>query len=159
MSNFLFNKSLIIGVGLIGSSLARGLRNKKLSKSVIGYDNNIDTKKKCLELKILDSMLDELDLIDEIDLIVLCSPLGSYNKILSKIIPLIKIPCIITDVGSTKVSVIKDFKNFKSNKFVEFVPCHPIAGLEKSGPEYGFEDLFNFQKFKIFLKSVRDEKN
>ena len=100
-------------------------------------------------------MLDELDLIDEIDLIVLSSPLGSYNKILSKIIPLIKTPCIITDVGSTKVSVIKDFKNFKSNKFVEFVPGHPIAGLEKSGPEYGFEDLFK-NRYCILTPENRD---
>ena len=50
---------------------------------------------------------------------------------------------LITDVGSTKVSVMKDFNNFKINKLIEFVPGHPIAGLEKSGPEHGFEELFH----------------
>jgi len=144
MNNFIFNKSLIIGVGLIGSSLARGLKKNKLSKIVIGYDNDENVRKKCIELNLTDLMFDRIEEnLNDVDLIVVCCPLGSYSDALSKIVPIIKTKCIITDVGSTKVSVMKDFNNFKINKLIEFVPGHPIAGLEKSGPEHGFEELFH----------------
>ena len=142
MKKHLFYKTLIVGTGLIGSSIARGLKNKKLSKIIIGYDKNKNNCKKCLDLKIIDSAINKLESVKDVDLVILCSPLSSYNRILSKIIPLIKTSCIITDVGSTKVSVVKEFNNFIKNEFIEFVPGHPIAGIEKSGPEYGFADLF-----------------
>lgn len=158
MANFIFNKSLIIGVGLIGSSLARGLKNKKLSKLVFGYDINKNVRNKCIDLKLVDCMLDTLDLIEEIDLVILCTPLSCYNDILSKISPLIKTPCIITDVGSIKVSVLKDFENSKNNKLLNFVPAHPIAGLEKSGPEYGFEDLFK-NRYCILTPKNKDDQS
>ena len=109
MPDFIFKKTLIIGVGLIGSSLARGLKNKKISNLVIGYDKNNEVKEKCKNLNFLDSILDNLNIIEEIDLIVLCSPLGSYDEILKEICTKIKSKCIITDVGSTKVSVVKNF--------------------------------------------------
>ena len=86
MDNFLFNKSLIIGVGLIGSSLARGLKNKNLSKIVVGYDINENIRKKCIELNILDSLIDNLDSIKDFDLIILSCPLGAYEKVLSIIV-------------------------------------------------------------------------
>ena len=138
MNNFLFNKSLIIGVGLIGSSLARGLKNKKLSKLVFGYDNDNNVKKKCMDLKIVDSMLDTLDLIEEIDLVVLCTPLSCYRNILSKITPLIKKPCIITDVGSTKANVIKDFESAEVTKQIE----SEILELKSILPNSGVPKFF-----------------
>ena len=158
MPDFIFKKTLIIGVGLIGSSLARGLKNKKISNLVIGYDKNNVVKEKCKNLNFLDSILDNLNIIEEIDLIVLCSPLGSYDEILKEICTKIKSKCIITDVGSTKVSVVKNFNDFDSNKFIEFVPGHPIAGLEKSGPEYGFEDLFE-NRYCILTTENKDQES
>ena len=158
MPDFIFKKTLIIGVGLIGSSLARGLKNKKISNLVIGYDKNNEVKEKCKNLNFLDSILDNLNIIEEIDLIVLCSPLGSYDEILKEICTKIKSKCIITDVGSTKVSVVKNFNDFDSNKFIEFVPGHPIAGLEKSGPEYGFEDLFE-NRYCILTTENKDQES
>jgi len=143
MSSYIFNKTLIIGVGLIGSSIARSIKNKKLSKKIIGYDNNKNVVQKCRSLKIVDLMVNKLEDIKDVDLVILCCPLGSYGKILSKIVPLIKTKCVITDVGSTKIHAIQEFNKFKNNNLIEFVPGHPIAGLEKSGPEHGFADLFN----------------
>ena len=70
-------------------------------------------------------------------------PLGSYKNIFNKLNNYITKPTLITDVGSTKVSVIKDFKASITNKNISFVPAHPIAGLEKSGPEFGFSKLFD----------------
>ena len=142
MTKFLFKKTLIIGVGLIGSSLSRALKSKKISKKVIGYDRDIKVRKKCAKLKFLDSIIHNLDLYENYDLIVLATPLGSYNEILERITPYIKSKCIITDVGSTKYSVQSEFNRYKKNEFINFIPGHPVAGLEKSGPEYGFEDLF-----------------
>ena len=116
MNNFLFEKSLIIGVGLMGSSLARGLKNKKISKKVFGYDKSSIIKEKCNNLKILDHMVSKLDSINDYDLIVLCTPLSAYNRVLSKIVPLISSPCIVTDIGSTKESVVKEYNRFVKNK-------------------------------------------
>ena len=157
MSSFLFNKSLIIGVGLIGSSLSIGLKNKKISKFVVGYDINKDVRKKCVNLKIVDSVIDDLNLFEEYDLVILSTPLSSYKEILQKIVPLIRSSCIITDVGSTKVSVVSEFRNFRENKFIEFIPGHPVAGLEKSGPEHGFEDLFK-DRYCILIPENKENK-
>ena len=155
MHKFLFNKTLIIGVGLMGSSLARALRKKRLSKTILGYDSSKNISKKCKKLKILDIVLGNLKTIDNVDLVVLCCPLGSYRKILEQIVPLIKNQCIITDIGSTKASVIKEFNKYNKNKLIEFVPSHPIAGLEKSGPEHGFEELF-LNRFCILTPTKKD---
>ncbi|PPR44997.1 MAG: Prephenate dehydrogenase [Alphaproteobacteria bacterium MarineAlpha5_Bin11] len=142
MSKAIFQKTLIIGVGLIGSSLARGLKNKNISDFIFGFDIDKIVQSKCNKLKIVDKIINNFDKLDDFNLIILCSPLGSYKEILSEIVPYIKKECIITDVGSTKLSVVKEFNKYVNNKLIEFVPGHPIAGLEKSGPEYGFEDLF-----------------
>ena len=110
MSKAIFQKTLIIGVGLIGSSLARGLKNKNISDFIFGFDIDKIVQSKCNKLKIVDKIINNFDKLDDFNLIILCSPLGSYKEILSEIGPYIKTECIITDVGSTKLSVIIDFK-------------------------------------------------
>ena len=143
MNKLLFNRTLIIGVGLIGSSIARALRENNISSEIHGMDNNAEVLTKCQNLKILTSGKKNLkDFSDQFDLIVICSPLGTYNKIFSLINDFVKQPTLVTDVGSTKVSVIKDYRDVCNNQNIQFVPSHPIAGIEKSGPEYGFAELF-----------------
>ena len=143
MNKLLFNRTLIIGVGLIGSSIARALRENNISSEIHGMDNNAEVLTKCQNLKILTSGKKNLkDFSDQFDLIVICSPLGTYNKIFSLINYFVKQPTLVTDVGSTKVSVIKDYRDVCNNQNIQFVPSHPIAGIEKSGPEYGFAELF-----------------
>ena len=143
MADFLFHKSLIIGVGLIGSSIARALRKYKISSEIYGIDSNADVLEKCNHLNILTSGKKNLqDFSSQFDLIIICSPLSSYKKIFSSLNDFVKQPTLITDVGSTKVSVIQDYQEACDNQHIRFVPGHPIAGLEKSGPEYGLTDLF-----------------
>jgi len=143
MTNFIFQKTLIIGVGLIGSSIARALREYNISFEIYGVDNNSDVLEKCKHLNILSTGKKDLnDFSFQFDLIIICSPLSTYKKIFSSLNNFVKKSTLVTDVGSTKVSVIQDYRNACSNPDVKFVPSHPIAGLEKSGPEYGFSKLF-----------------
>ena len=143
MSNIRYNSVLIIGVGLIGSSLARAIKENNLAKNIYGLDNNLDNLKKCNKLQILSKGTTMLDSYSEqFDIILICSPLSTYKKIFFDLNSYITQDTLITDVGSTKMSVIKDFKENVTNQHLLFVPSHPIAGLEKSGPEFGFAKLF-----------------
>ena len=143
MTRKLFNKVLIIGVGLIGSSIARALKDYELTEQITGYDIAPQVKDKCKELKITEQFIDSIeDLNDHFDLIIICSPLSTYKHIFTLLNRQVKQKCIVTDVGSTKLSGINDFKSSCNNNFISFIPGHPIAGLEKSGPEHGFKELF-----------------
>ncbi len=143
MNKFLFSKTLIVGMGLIGSSLARAIKKQNISKEIYGLDNNFEVIATCKKLKILNHCKKDIkEFSTQFDLIIICIPLSEYKKLFSLLSDFITEPTIITDVGSTKVSVIEDFKSQRKNKFINFVPGHPIAGLEKSGPKYGFAELF-----------------
>ena len=144
MSNFLFQRTLIIGVGLIGSSIARALKKHQISEDIHGVDINSEVVKKCINLDILSSCKNNIeDFSFQFDLIIICSPLGSYKEIFLLLDNFVKKTTLVTDAGSTKISVIKDYNEIcKNKKLINFVPSHPIAGIEKSGPEYGFAELF-----------------
>ena len=143
MVNFIFQKTLIIGVGLIGSSIARALREYGISSEIHGVDTSDDVLAKCNNLNILSSGKKDLkDYSCQFDLIIICSPLSTYKKIFFSLNSFVKKSTLVTDVGSTKVSVIQDYQDACSNQDVKFVPSHPIAGIEKSGPEYGFSKIF-----------------
>jgi len=143
MTNTKFNSVLIVGVGLIGSSLARAIKENDLAINIYGIDNNLNNLKKCEELKLLSRGESSLDNFSEqFDMIIICSPLSTYKKIFFNLNNYISRDTLITDVGSTKMSVINNFKETVTNKHLFFIPSHPIAGLEKSGPEFGFAKLF-----------------
>ena len=143
MNNKLFNKVLIIGVGLMGSSIARALRDYEITGQIVGLNSDTKVKNKCKELKIVEQFIDSIEnLNDHFDLIVICSPLSTYKHIFKSLNRQVNQKCIITDVGSTKLSTINDFESNCNNDFISFIPGHPIAGIEKSGPEYGFTELF-----------------
>ena len=153
----MFKKILIIGVGLIGSSIARSVKKHKFSEEIFGLDSSEKVLKKSTELKIIsESQKNIEDFKDQFDLIIICSPVGTYKDIFSSLNRFIKKETLVTDVGSTKISVINDFKNACNNENIKFVPGHPIAGLEKSGPEHGFAELFE-NRFCI-LTPIDDNK-
>ncbi len=144
MINKPYNSALVIGLGLIGSSIARAIKEKKIVQNISAIDNNEKTINKTKELKIVNHIYDSFENIsDQFDLIFICTPLSSYQSLFKKLNNFVKKPTLITDVGSTKVSVINDFKSFVNNDKLLFLPAHPIAGLEKSGPEHGFAKLFD----------------
>lgn len=138
----LFNKIAIIGVGLIGSSLARVIRRDRLAGSIVACARTEETCQAVLELDLADSTTDDVaEAVDGADLVVLCTPVGAYASIAKKMAPSLKPGAIVTDVGSVKRAVIKAVVPHLPEG-VHFVPCHPIAGTENSGPEAGFDTLF-----------------
>ena len=148
----------IIGIGLIGSSIARVL--KDIDKKI--QINIVDTSKESLEksnlLKLGNIYSLEIDKnIEESDIIFICTPISAYEKIFKLLNKFELSNVIISDVGSSKVKIIKLAESILKNKI--FVPGHPIAGTEKSGPENGFKNLFNDKWFISTNCNLCNEEN
>jgi len=139
----LFEKITIIGVGLIGSSLSWAIRREGIAKTLIGYDSNTEHCERFQKIGVADQVEnDPQKAVADSDLIILCTPVGAMKSVFQQIAPHLKSGAIVTDVGSVKASVIEDIKPFVP-KDVTFIPSHPIAGTEQSGPEAGFASLFD----------------
>lgn len=140
----MFNKVVIIGIGLIGSSLARVIKKNQLAQQVVAFDKEATYLKQAEALGVIDKGYKDLKTaVGGADLVVLATPVGAYGKLTKKFAPYLKKGAIITDVGSIKkYSIAEIEKNLPKNIKVELVPGHPVAGTEKSGPEAGFVELF-----------------
>ena len=138
----MFKKVCIIGCGLIGSSLARAIKNNDLATIIVSSNRSDAVNKKVIELKIVDdSSPDTKKMAEGSDLIIIATPLSSYNNVISKIKDSLKNGTILTDVGSVKENIISLVeKSVPQN--VSWISSHPIAGTEESGPEAGFSELF-----------------
>lgn len=133
----------IIGVGLIGGSLARALRKAKLVNRVSGCNRCEETLKKAVELDVIDDYsLHIEDAVAGADVVVIGTPLSTTEKLLPQIVASLKPGAVLTDVGSAKGSVVNAARQVMGDKFPRFVPGHPIAGTEKSGVEASFAELF-----------------
>ena len=138
----MFNKVCIIGCGLIGSSLARAIKKHNLSEKIVSSNRSDIVNKKVLGLKIVnDSSSDTQKMVKDSDLIIIATPLSSYENVILKIKNSLKNGMILTDVGSVKERVISLVEK-AIPKDVSWIPSHPIAGTEESGPEAGFSELF-----------------
>ena len=138
----MFKKVCIIGCGLIGSSLARAIKKHNLSEKIVSSNRSDIVNKKVLELKIVDdSSSDTQKMVNDSDLIIIATPLSSYENVILKIKNSLKNGMILTDVGSVKESVIGLVEKAVP-KDVSWISSHPIAGTEESGPEAGFSELF-----------------
>ena len=138
----LFRRIALIGIGLIGSSLAHVVRRDGLAEHIAVAARTRRTLDKAEELGIADSVtLDAGQAVEDADLVVLCSPLGTYARIAADIAPALRPGTIVSDVGSVKQVVISDVGPHLPEG-VHLVPAHPVAGTEHSGPEAGFPELF-----------------
>jgi len=138
----MFKKVCIIGCGLIGSSIARAIKKKKLSNQIVSSNRSEITNKRVIKLNIVDdSSADIKKMVRESDLVIIATPLSSYKDVIFKIKNSLKNGAILTDVGSVKKKVISLIeKNIPKN--ISWISSHPIAGTEESGPDSGFADLF-----------------
>jgi len=138
----MFKKVCIIGCGLIGSSLARAIKKNNLAKKIVSSNRSEVVNTKVKELKIVDdSSADTKKIADGSDLIIIATPLSSYEDVILKIKDILNPGIILTDVGSVKENIINLVeKNIPDN--ISWIPSHPIAGTEESGPEAGFSELF-----------------
>ncbi len=146
----MINKITIIGVGLIGGSLAKAIKENNLAKVVFGFGRDLNRLEKAQKANVIDQFSTNLkDAINDSDIVIIATPVGSFQEILSEIKPFLTSKIVISDVGSTKTNIalivsqtLGDYSNY-------FIPAHPIAGKEKSGFEASESNLFNNRKVII----------
>ena len=138
----MFKKICIIGCGLIGSSLAIAIKKNNLAEKIVSSNRSEAVNKKVLELQIVnESSSDTKEMVKDSDLVIIATPLSSYEDVILKIRDCLKNGVILTDVGSVKEHILNLVeKNIPEN--VSWIPSHPIAGTEESGPEAGFAEIF-----------------
>ena len=142
MSQPMFDKIALVGIGLIGSSLARVIRREGLAGHVSISTRSASTLARAEELALGDSYTtDASEAVRDADLVIVSVPVGSSGAVAEEIAPALKAGAIVTDVGSTKNSVIAQMGPHMPAG-VHFIPGHPLAGTEKSGPDAGFAELF-----------------
>ena len=138
----MFQRVALIGLGLIGSSLSHAMRRNGLARSIVGHAQSEKTRDAALRLGLVGSVYaSAAEAAHDADLIVLCVPVGACGPLARTMAPAMKVGAILTDVGSVKGGVVRDVGP-SVPKGVHFIPGHPIAGTERSGPESGFAELF-----------------
>ena len=142
MKGKLFDRVALIGIGLIGSSLARVLRQQSRHTAIVACARRAETLTAVRRLGIADETTDDpAAAVAGADLVVIATPLSAYGEIGRKIAPALRDGAIVTDVGSVKGAAIQALQPALPGR-VQFVPGHPVAGTEHSGPEAGFAELF-----------------
>lgn len=140
--SIIYPRVALIGLGLIASSLAHAMRRDGLADHIAGHARSAETRDEALRIGFIDSVLDTPEAaVADADLVVLATPVGAMAGIAERIAPALKPGATIIDVGSVKQAVI-DAVGPHVPDGVHFVPCHPVAGTEHSGPASGFPELF-----------------
>jgi cyclohexadieny/prephenate dehydrogenase len=143
MTQPMFERVALVGIGLIGSSISHATRRKGLAKEIVGSARTKATLDTALKLGLIDRGYDgAAEAVKGADLVILSVPVGACGPLAAEIAPHLKAGAILTDVGSVKAAVVRDMAPHVP-KGVHFVPGHPIAGTEQSGPEAGFAELFD----------------
>ena len=147
----MINKLLIVGCGLIGSSILKKICKKKFAKKVFVYEKSKKNQRILKRFKLKFELIKKMDKkISECDFVVICAPLSEYEKIFSLCNKYLKKDVVVTDVGSAKKSTITKINKIK-RKDINWISSHPIAGSEVSGPLNGDEDLFK-NKWSVIIK-------
>ena len=137
-----FDTVCIIGLGLIGGSIGLSMKKNNFESKIIGYAKTEKTLSRAVERGLVDDTEKNLvKAVNGADLIILATPLSTFKPIIKEIAPFLKKGSIVTDTGSAKFAVLEELKDLIP-KEVEFIPGHPIAGTEESGPDSGFPELF-----------------
>jgi cyclohexadieny/prephenate dehydrogenase len=138
----LFNRLALIGVGLIGSSIAHAARKQGVVKEIVATARSEATRKRVVELGFADKVVaTNAEAAKDADLVIVCIPVGACGAVAAEIGPHLKAGAVVSDVGSVKGSVVRDMAPHLPAG-IHFVPAHPVAGTEYSGPDAGFAELF-----------------
>jgi cyclohexadieny/prephenate dehydrogenase len=138
----LFNRLALIGVGLIGSSIARAARAQDAARTIAATARSPRTRRRVAELGLADQVVESnAAAVEGADLVIVCIPVGACAAVAQEIGPHLAAGAIVSDVGSVKEAVVRDMAPHLPNG-VHFVPAHPVAGTEYSGPDSGFAELF-----------------
>jgi len=137
-----FDTVCIIGLGLIGGSIGLSMKKNNFDSKITGYAKTEKTLLRAVERGLIDYAEKSLvKAVDGADLVILATPLSTFKPIIEEIAPFLKKGSIVTDTGSAKFTVLEELKDLIPSE-VEFIPGHPIAGTEESGPDSGFPELF-----------------
>ena len=138
-----FEKIAVLGLGLIGSSICHGVKAQGLAKTVVGHAKSAETRKVALEIGLVSEVFENpADAVKGADLVILCAPIGVCGALAAATGKYLSEGAIFTDVGSVKGSIIRDCTpHLPSN--IHFIPGHPLAGTEQSGPRSGFAEVFH----------------
>lgn len=145
-------RTTIVGLGLIGGSLAKDLRKSNFATELIGVEANPNHAQKALELGLVDRIETLENGVKDTDIVIVAIPVDKELTVLPLVLDLIDKGTTVTDMGSTKRTIIEAVKNHPRRK--NFVPAHPMSGTENSGPEAALEDLF---KGKITILCDQDD--
>lgn len=138
-----YQKVALIGLGLIAGSLAHAMRRSDLAGTISGYSRSAETREIAREISLCDEVCDTAaDAVKDADLVILAVPVGAMAAVAEEIAPHLKAGATLSDVGSVKAAVIKTVSPFVPTG-VHFIPAHPLAGTEHSGPKSGFAELFD----------------
>ena len=149
---------LIVGCGLLGSSLLRRIKKKKMANKIYIYEKSRSNIAKIKKLKLPGTILKKLeDGVVKSNLIILCTPMSEYKNLILKMNKFLTPNTIVTDIGSSKIESTKIIKKFL-RKDIFWTQSHPISGSEVSGPEHGKQDIFE-NKWCVLIKEKNTKKN
>ena len=152
----IYDKVAVIGMGLIGASIALATRRAGLATTIFGSDQSPEVAAVVARLQLVDSFeADALHAVADADLVILAVPVGAVGEIAEQIVPHMKSGAVLTDTGSTKRSVVHDVGPHLRDDII-WLPSHPLAGTEHSGPGAGFESLFD-ERYWVILPLDTDE--
>jgi cyclohexadieny/prephenate dehydrogenase len=138
----IYNRLALIGMGLIGGSIARAARAQGAVRSIVATARTAETRKRVAELGIADQVVESnAAAVEGADLVIVCIPVGASGEVASEIGPHLAAGATVSDAGSVKGAVVRDMAPHLPDN-VHFVPAHPVAGTEHSGPDSGFAELF-----------------
>ena len=139
----IYDRVALIGLGLIASSMAHAIKRAGLAGEVVGYARSAATRETARDIGLCDCIYDSAaEAVKDADLVVLCVPVGAMDSVAQEVAPFLKAGAVVSDVGSVKRAVIDAIAPHLPDN-VHFVPAHPLAGTEHSGPTSGFAELFD----------------
>jgi cyclohexadieny/prephenate dehydrogenase len=141
MTELLYDKVAIIGIGLIGSSVLHAASRAQLAGELLAWDHKAEVREEARQLGLPARIVEDIPELGAADLVLLCVPVGAMAGVMQTLGPCLRPDTVITDTGSTKRSVIRDVGPLVPDHSI-FIPSHPLAGTEFSGPGAGFPDLF-----------------
>ncbi|SHG59343.1 prephenate/arogenate dehydrogenase family protein [Cognatishimia maritima] len=154
----IYDRVALIGLGLIASSMFWAIKRAGLAGEVTGYARSEETRETARRIGLCDKVYDTAkDAVKDADLVVLCVPVGVMGAVAADLAPALKPGATLTDVGSVKRQVISDVTPHLSDD-IHFVPAHPLAGTEHSGPESGFAELFDNRWCLLITDDTTDRK-
>ena len=143
MQGHIFNKILVIGIGLIGASFALALKKAGVVREIQAWDRNAESLLLAKQLGVIDHVPADLaQAMSDVDLVILATPVAQTTRILQSILPFLPEHAIISDMGSTKSDVCAAAYQVLASRVAQFIPAHPIAGREQNGVQAGLADLF-----------------